>query len=125
MNHCQKKCLGYDGYHGGCCTLDDRDYIIGPVPDTYETLERVRNQFPNVDIEWNDLFITFEEGSKLFPNKSTWQNPNHYPCMRVNVTNPNIPCIFYNQHLRCCQIQSSKSILCSAFKCEYLQSLGE
>ena len=120
MNHCQKKCMGLDGNHGGCCTISDRDFIIGPIPDSQETLKRVQEQFPGVEITWDDLFISFEEGKELFPDKSTWQSPEFYPCMRVNVKDKSIPCIFYNQFIQCCQIYSSKSTICSSYNCDYL-----
>ena len=123
MNHCQKKCLGIDGNHGGCCTIGDRDFILGPIPDCQETLKRVQAQFPGVEITWDDLFISFEEGSNMFPDKPTWQNPHAYPCMRVNPNDMSIPCVFYNMNMKLCQIYQSKSIICSNYKCDYLQSL--
>ena len=123
MNHCQKKCMGFDGNHGGCCTIDNRDLILGPIPDSHETLARVQQQFPGIKVTWDDLFISYEEGHKLFPDKSTWQNPTAYPCMRVRPKDEMIPCVFYNMQLRCCQIYNSRSVICKNFKCDYLKSL--
>ena len=123
MNHCQKKCMGHDGNHGGCCTVSTRDFIIGPIPDHQEVLVKVQNQFPGVDITWDDLFIAFDEGKQMYPDKLNWQKPTNYPCMRVDTQNESIPCIFYNLHLKCCEIYNSKSITCSSYKCDYLKSL--
>ena len=35
-NICSNKCWGSPGYHGSCCSVEDRDYIIGPHHDTDE-----------------------------------------------------------------------------------------
>jgi len=115
--------MGFDGNHGGCCTISNRDYIIGPIPDAQETLKRVQEQFPGVEITWNDLFMTYDEGSKLFPEKIFWQDKDNYPCMRVNTQDKSFPCVFYNMHLKCCQIHNSKSIVCSTWVCDYLKSI--
>lgn len=121
VNPCQKTCLGIVGNHGGCCTIGDRDYIIGPIRDGEETLKRIQQNFPNIDVEWSDIFIDYEEGRRLFPNKSFWQNPNNYPCMRVNVDESSYSCIFYNRQLRCCNIHKSKSEVCNNYVCDYLK----
>ena len=121
MNHCQQCCLGIKGNSGGCCTLDDRDWIMGPVHDSHEVLERVKNKFPGIDITWNDLFITFEEGSKMFPERSNWQDPANFPCMRVLQGVPRNPCLFYNLQLKSCMIYEIRPNTCKSFHCEYLK----
>ena len=123
MNHCQKKCLGLPGNHGGCCTVDNRDWIIGPITDPEAFLERLRKKFPGIEINWNDVFIAYEEGSKLFPNKVNWQNPQSYPCLRVDIFHKNIPCIFYNWALKTCSVYEIRPNTCRNFYCEYLHKV--
>ena len=125
MNHCQNKCYGISDYGGACCMISTRDCIIGPISDTEETLERVRKLFPGVEMDWDDLFISFDEGSKMFPEKENWQNPENYPCMRVNTNSINKPCIFFNEFLRCCQIYDARPQTCSSYKCDYLRQLDD
>ena len=121
MNYCQKNCYGVPNYGGSCCTVSNRDWIIGPISDTEETLERVRKLFPGLEVNRSDLFISFDEGSKLFPEKETWQNPDHYPCMRVNTNSNEMPCIFFNEVLKCCQIYDDRPKTCSNYKCDHLR----
>jgi len=69
MNHCSEKCLGFKGNHGGCCQLDDRDFIIGPVSDPAAFLQRVQNKFSGVKIEWKDSrkikYLNIQEVKKV------------------------------------------------------------
>lgn len=122
MNHCQHNCLGHKGNHGGCCTIDDRDWIMGPIKDADVFLKRVREKYPNTVIEWKDIFIDYEEGSKLFPDKKNWQSKNNYPCLRIlNVAR--LPCIFYNLQLRLCTVYDIRPDTCINFYCEYLLNI--
>ena len=123
MNHCQKKCLGFDGNHGGCCTVGDRDFIIGPIHDSHEFLERLKQKYPGTELNWDDVFIGYEEGSKLFPNKSHWQNPSNYPCLRVNKDTNVLPCVFYNTAIKCCTVYDIRPQTCKSFFCEYLRNM--
>lgn len=124
MNHCQKKCLGWEGNHGGCCTVHDRNFIIGPINDTQEFLERLKDRFPGVEIKWEDVFIAYEEGHKLYPEKETWQDPKNYPCLRLNTASQLLPCIFYNSILKCCSVYDIRPTTCRTFFCEYLRKIG-
>ena len=125
MNHCCEKCLGFNGNHGGCCQLDDRDFIIGPVSDPDAFLLRIKNKFPGVNIEWKDVFIDFEEGSKLFPERSLYQNPNHYPSLRIDTNHVRKPCIFYNSTLKCCSVYDIRPDMCKSFSCDYLKKVKD
>jgi len=123
MNYCQKKCFGEDNYDGSCCCVEQRNYIMGPIPDSYEVLEKVKKKYPGVSIEWSDIFMTFEEGSKLFPDKETWQNKSSYPCMRVNPNSSRNSCVFYNDIVGFCQIYDERSTTCSNYKCDFLREM--
>lgn len=120
-NICSNKCFGVDGYHGSCCSIEDRNYIIGPHNDTEEFIKRLSNKLGR-EIQEEDIFINFDEGSKLFPNKSVWQNPESYPALRVDFYNPKLPCIFYNTKLKACSIYEIRPNTCVNFECDYLKN---
>lgn len=122
MNHCQKKCLGYDNNHGGCCTVSNRNFIIGPVGNSKEFIEKLKKRIPGVDISFDDVFIEYEEGRRMFPDKPVWQNPNNYPCLRLNQTKL-ASCIFYNEAIKCCSIYEDRPEMCRNYMCDYLMSV--
>lgn len=124
-NPCRDHCLGYTNNHGGCCQLDNRDFIIGPIRDSNEFLERVRKRYPGIKIEWRDVFIDFNEGSKLFPDRPIYQKPDAYPALRVDIFHKRFPCIFYNNILKCCNVYDIRPTTCRSFSCPYLASLNE
>ena len=65
---CANKCFGIDGYDGSCCTIQGRDYIIGPIAETEEFLIRL-NQKTGRNFQRKQIFIDYEEGKDLFPDK--------------------------------------------------------
>ena len=77
-----EQCQGLKGNNGDCCHIRDKNWIIGKVKDDKELLERVQKEYDK-NLTWNDLFIDYDEGSKMFPDKSDWQNKDLYPAMRV------------------------------------------
>ena len=119
-NVCQKRCLGYEGMHGNCCTLTNRNWIIGPVADHEKFLVALRAAYPGVEIAWEDVFIGFEEGSRLFPERPVWQDPVNYPAFRPNFAEKELPCVFYNSSIKACGVYEIRPWLCGHFKCEYL-----
>jgi len=118
---CSNKCFGHPGNHGGCCTVADRDFIIGPHADTDEFLDRLSEKFDR-DILYKEVLIDFEEGKNLFPNKTTWQNQSNYPALRLNLAQPTLPCIFYNTTLRACSIYEIRPETCKNYFCDYLKN---
>ena len=40
-NICSNKCYGIPGHHGSCCTIEDRDFIIGPHSDAEEFVTKL------------------------------------------------------------------------------------
>lgn len=119
-NICSNKCMGFEGNHGGCCTLGNRDFIIGPHTDTKEFIERLSTKFGR-EIKYEDVFIDYEEGKTSFPTKSMWSNKNSYPALRVDKMNPFLPCIFYNMRLKACMVYEIRPTTCKDFECSYLQ----
>lgn len=120
-NICSNKCFGIPNHHGSCCTLEDRDFIIGPHPDAEEFITRLSDKLGR-DIDYREVFVDYEEGKSLFPNKSTWQNPNSYPAFRVDFYNPRLPCIFYNTKVRACTMYDIRPTTCQEYECEYLSN---
>ena len=77
---CSEKCLGNNGYDGGCCTLEQRDWIIGPLTeDQVEKLLFDLRVMLNRKVERKEAVIDYEEGCDLFPTRSQWQNKNNFP----------------------------------------------
>ncbi len=111
--------MGFPGNKGGCCTVADRDYIIGTHGDAEEFVKRVSEKFGR-EVQFEEIFIEYSEGKKIFPNKSSWQNPNSYPCLRLDFLHPNLPCIFYNNKLGACSVYDIRPTTCATFECDYL-----
>jgi Fe-S-cluster containining protein len=120
-NICSNNCYGTNGYHGSCCSIENRDYIIGPHPDTEEFIKNLSSKLGREMYE-EDIFIGYEEGKKLFPNKISWQDPNSYPAFRIDFFNPKLPCIFYNTKIRACSIYDIRPQTCREYECEYLSN---
>ena len=118
-NICSNRCYGMPGHHGSCCTLEDRDFIIGPHADAEEFLEQLSDKLGR-EIDYREVFVDYEEGKTLFPNKSTWQNPESYPAFRVDFYNPRLPCIFYNTKVRACSMYDIRPKTCQEYECDYL-----
>ena len=120
-NICSNKCWGSPGYHGSCCSVEDRDYIIGPHHDTDEFISNLSKKFGR-EIEKEEVFIEYNEGKNLFPNKASWQNERSYPAFRVDLFNPKLPCIFYNTKIKACSIYDVRPETCRVYECDYLKN---
>jgi len=118
MNYCMEQCQGVKGNNGDCCHIRDKDWIIGPVKDDKELLTRVQKEHDK-DLTWSDLFIDYEEGKKMFSDKSLWQDKKSYPVMRVNPELEGSPCVFFDNG---CKIHEIKSDVCKNYKCQWLWS---
>ena len=118
---CSSKCFGASGYDGGCCTLEGRDFIIGPHHDADEFIKKLSNKLGR-EVNKYDIFIEHEEGSKLLPNNPSWQRKTGYPALRVDLTNKRLPCIFYNTTLKYCTVYDIRPNTCKNYECEYLKN---
>ena len=112
--------MGFDNNHGGCCTIAERDFIIGPHSDTKRFISDLSEKFGR-EIEYKEIFIDHEEGSKLFPDKPTWQEPINFPAFRVNLNYEQKPCIFYNMNIRACMVYDIRPLTCQSYECQYLR----
>lgn len=116
---CSFKCFGVDGYDGSCCQVEDRNWIIGPHDDVEPFLQRLSKKFGR-EIKFEEVFYTFEEGSVLFPDKESWQDPNSYPALKVDLEKNRKPCVFYNTTLKSCSIYDIRPNTCKNYLCDYL-----
>lgn len=121
---CSNKCFGVDGYDGSCCSVENRDYIIGKITDTAEFLERLQSRLGR-KINYEDVFIDFEAGKQIFQDKESWQNPENYPALRVNFNDPKLPCIFYNTSLKFCTVHEIRPQTCQDYFCDFLSDVIE
>ena len=122
---CANKCFGIEDYDGSCCKLENRDFIIGRITDSEDFLERLNYKLGR-NFLWNEIFIGFEEGKNLFPEKSVWQNPENFPAMRIDTSNSSFPCIFYNVHGKFCSVHDVRPLTCQEYFCDYLANeIGE
>ena len=115
---CSTNCYGIRGYHGSCCRIEERNWIMGPVPDAAEVLQKLQKRNP--DLVWEDCFVDYEEGSAAYPEREVWQHRENYPAMRINPTTT--ACVFYNESVRGCSIYAERSVTCREFICGFLKS---
>ncbi len=130
---CLRNCCGVAEQSGVCCTLADKDWILGPIEDFAEVLKRLEERLGR-PVPFAEVFIDYEEGRRLFPGKSSWQDPAHYPAMRVVPDAPDAPdtpdtpdtltsysCAFLKNGK--CSIHDIKPKVCAVFLCEYVQKV--
>jgi Fe-S-cluster containining protein len=116
---CQRRCYGVPGQAGICCTLGNRDWIMGPITDAKEFLARLNERFGKKH-KYDDVFVEYEEGHRLFPERSCWQNPKHFPALRVVMdVEEGYPCQFLANHQ--CTIQDIKPKICADYLCDHLK----
>ncbi len=121
VHTCLRNCMGNAGLAAGCCTVGPRDYIIGPIHDSAALLERLSIHY-NRDVPYEEIFIDFEEGSAMFPERSQWQRPECFPALRL-ADNPDIlPCIFLAED-NLCSIHEIRSTTCRSYRCEHLNTI--
>lgn len=119
VNHytCTRKCFGEKGNMAGCCAIGNRDFIIGPITDPQQFLRRLENA--GHKYSFDQVFIKYEEGKKLFPKLSNWQNPKHYPALRVK-NEGRFPCRFLSEQGHCTVYQIRPEI-CRDYQCDHLK----
>ncbi len=118
---CVRKCFGRTGQAAGCCKLDTRDYIIGPIQETDKLLEAWSEHLGR-PIEYAEAFVDFEEGRRWFPERQNWQRRECYPALRVKLDEPEFPCVFLGED-RLCRIHPVRSATCRNYHCEHLRQL--
>lgn len=118
---CSNKCCGYDGYSGGCCSIENRNWIIGSIHDAQIFLRNLSLKLGRT-VEFDEVFYQYEEGKNLFPNIEAWQYSTNYPAFKVNVNSEKKYCIFYNETLKYCSVYDIRPHTCRSYKCDYLRT---
>ncbi|MBP7860237.1 hypothetical protein KA183_01035 [bacterium] len=117
---CSRVCYGIKDQAGICCTIGERDWIIGPITDADRFLKDVSKKLGR-EFTFNEIFYSYEEGHKIFPERSTWQDPNNYPALRVVLDGKAYPCQFLSDDKKC-TMQDIKPKICSDYLCDYLKA---
>ena len=117
---CQNQCRGIDGYSADCCCAGDQDWMLGPVHDADDFLERLRLRFGRLFLT-DEVFIGFEEGSQLFPDRERWQKESSFPALRVNIHHPRKACMFFSSVRKGCSVYDIRPEICRKFECDYLK----
>jgi len=120
LDICAFKCFGRDDYDGSCCMLEDRNYIMGAITDYEEFLKKLSDKLGRV-VDFSEVFYSFEEGSKQFPNLSNWQDPNNFPAFKLDLEKKRKPCVMYNTATRSCSVYDIRPQTCRNYLCPYLK----
>jgi len=124
LHTCTRNCFGVADYAASCCQLEQRDWIQGPVVDAEEFLVRLSRHFGR-EVPFDELFVRFEEGAAMFPERSMWQDPANYPAIRpVDDAAGRHPCPLLGPDGRC-GVYDIRPGLCRDYRCEHLQKVLE
>jgi Fe-S-cluster containining protein len=92
---------------------------MGPIKDADEFIQRLSDKMGR-KFQREDALVDFEEGRKLFPERSVWQDPSNFPAMRIDISKAKLPCVFYNTHAKFCSIHEVRPKTCQDYFCGYL-----
>ena len=119
VHTCTRNCFGMEGYAASCCTLENRDWIQGPVPDAMTFVERLSVRFGR-EVPYSEVFVDYEEGRTLFPERSEWQVPTNYPALRpVMDAEERFPCQFLSE-AGACTVYEDRPAMCRDYRCDHL-----
>jgi Fe-S-cluster containining protein len=122
LHTCTRNCYGVHGYAASCCKLENRNFIQGPVRDAEEFLAKLSERLGRA-VAFDEVFVTFEEGSALFPDKPVWQDPRCYPAIRPTMNAElGYPCPFLTEgHV--CGVYEIRPRICQDYKCDRLTTV--
>lgn len=123
MHSCTRNCLGIENNAAGCCTVGERDYIIGPIPDALDFLKQY-NASIDSNATYDEVFVEHKEGKQLFPDRETWQDPQNFPALRLQMDQETHPCRFLGDD-NLCTVHQIRSQTCRAFTCGHVSELLE
>ena len=115
---CSTNCFNVKGYHGSCCSMENRDFIMGPIDELSQI--HLLKRYP--EKTWNDFFVDYEEGKDLFPDRSVWQQRQNFPAMRINTSTERNNCNQYDPIKKNCSVWRDRPTTCQNFNCDWLQS---
>jgi Fe-S-cluster containining protein len=119
---CSHKCMGHAGNKGGCCTLDQRDFIIGPIRDADDFLARLSKHLGR-PVARAEALIEYDEGAELFPELATWRDPANFPALRILADEPRKPCRYYDVSHGMCTIYPVRPETCGKYECAWLKGV--
>jgi len=121
LHSCLNNCYGAKGMAVSCCTLTDRNYIIGPITDPGAFLARLSER-EGREVPREEVFIDYEEGRALFPDRPIWQEERVYPAMRPNVDDPALPCALLGED-NLCTVHDIRPETCARYHCSHLKGI--
>jgi len=119
---CGQRCMGHAANHGGCCTVETRDFIIGPIADSAAFLARLSEKTGRA-VPHAEVFVDHAEGRALFPDRATWQRRENYPALRVVMDTPRHACRLYDDEAGACTVYEIRPEVCRRFLCDPLRHL--
>ena len=95
------------------------------MPDARDFVKRLNAKL-KTKFTYDEIFIDFKEGSRLFPDRKAWQNPEHYPAMRLDMRDGRLHCRFLTNKDEC-GVHDVRPETCRKYYCEHLRKvlLGE
>ena len=122
LHSCLNNCRGAKDMAVSCCTLThDRNYIIGAITDTDAFLARLSER-EGREVPREEVFIDYEEGRALFPDRPIWQEKRGYPAMRLDVDHPDMPCVFLGED-NLCTVHDIRPETCMRYHCSHLMGI--
>ena len=121
LHVCSRRCFGREGDAAGCCRLDGRNYILGPIRDHAALLSRLEAKFGR-KFDYDDVFVDYDEGKTMFADRECWQTEACYPALRVDLNSPRHDCQFLGQD-QLCTIHDIRSITCQNHYCGHLKTI--
>lgn len=122
LHTCTRNCFGIADNAAGCCKLAKRDFIQGPIPDADEVLRRLSVRLGRV-VHFDEVFVRFEEGAAMFPERSSWQASTSYPAFRpVDDAAAGYPCPFLDANSQC-GIYEDRPGICREYRCDHLKKV--
>jgi Fe-S-cluster containining protein len=116
---CSEMCFGIPGNSGSCCHVD-RNWILGPILDHERFLENLSTKIGR-NVEFNEVFYDYIEGSKVFPYYESWRDEDHYPAFKVDLEKSNRPCVMYNSATKSCSVYEIRPETCRSYTCKFLK----
>jgi len=117
---CAFSCFGQKGNYASCCSIEERNWIMGPILDYEKVLSDLSEKYGR-EVTFKEVFYDFDEGSKTFSARKVWQDPNNFPAMRIDFSTPKKTCVFYNENLKVCSIYEIRPETCKNYFCDYLE----
>jgi len=115
-NICSNECKYIKEKHGGCCHARGNEFLMGPIDDDLEFLNRLKEN--GYDFEYEDVFIDLEEyTNRVNEPKAYIAKPENFPALNYRLDKENQPCIFYNTEEKKCNVYEIRPNTCRNYLC--------